>query len=411
MGTSEEVRRRPRGPWGGQWGGQWGGRLACVALLSLCAALAAFADAWRPAVAVLLIGPLLACARLGVRATLSTVAWTLALAVTAGTVRHFTPSPELAVEYVVLLIGGLVAIHISRAAAARTRRLHQLGEVAQATQAALLRPVDARFGDIDVHTRHHCAVDAATVGGDVYAVTNTPYGLRVFIGDVRGHDLDTVCVNAAVADGFRDLAYVTADLTELAVRLDARIAPALGPEDFVTAVFAEFASGEVRLVNCGHPPPLRVGAHPKFLTPVTCSLPLGLGCAPTQSRYWLQSGDRLLLYTDGLVEARDASGEEFPLFAHARKALARAVPWEALDVLYAEVTAHTGGPLRDDVALILCETGSAVSPASACANPASANPAPPAFEERGPGQRPGGSACSTPRGSAPDPAAQSPQGL
>ncbi|WP_406396818.1 PP2C family protein-serine/threonine phosphatase [Streptomyces sp. NBC_00626] len=384
--------------------------MPCVALLGLCAVLAAWADAWRPgrpAVAVLLIGPLLACARLGVRATLTTAAWALALAVTVGVVRHVGVGPQLAVEYLVLLVGGLAAVHIARRSAARSARLRQLREVAEVTQAALLRPVDARFGDIDVHTRHHCAVASATVGGDVYAVANTPYGLRVFIGDVRGHGLDAVRVNAEVADGFRDLAYVTADLTELARRLDARIAPVLGPEDFVTAVFAEFAPGEVRLVNCGHPPPLRLGAHPKVLNPVTCSLPLGLGCDPTQSRYWLQSGDRLLLYTDGLVEARDAQGREFPLFERAPWALSQTLPWEALDQLYAEVTAHTGGPLRDDVAMVLCESASAFGAHRA----APADSAPPAFEARGLGQRPSGSARPTPRGSAPDPAAQSPQGL
>ncbi len=302
---------------------RWGDRALCAALLVLSAALAACAGAGHPAhpaVAVLLIGPLLACARLGARATLTTAAWVLVLAVTVGVVRHVDAGPQLAVEYLVLLVGGLAAVHIAREAAACSSRLYRLGEVAQATQAALLRPVDARFGDIGVHTRHHCAVAPATVGGDVYAVAETPYGLRVFIGDVRGHGLDAVCVNAAAADGFRDLAYVTEDLTELAVRLDARLAPVLGPEDFVTAVFAEFAPGEVRLVNCGHPPPLRMGAHPKFLTPVTCSLPLDLGCTPARSRYWLQSGDRLLLYTDGLVEAWNASGEEFPLLDRARPA-------------------------------------------------------------------------------------------
>ncbi|MFZ3594466.1 PP2C family protein-serine/threonine phosphatase [Streptomyces sp. BH104] len=339
--------------------------MQCGALLGLCAVLAAGDGAWHPAhpaVAVLLIGPVLACARLGVRATLTTAAWALALAVAVGVVRHADAGPGLVVEYLVLLVGGLAAVHIARVSAARSARLRQLGAVAQATQAALLRPVDARFGDIDVHTRHHCALASATVGGDVYAVADTPYGLRVFIGDVRGHGLDAVCVNAAVADGFRDLAYVTADLTELAVRLDARVAPVLGPEDFVTAVFAEFAPGEVRLVNCGHPSPLRMGARPKFLDPVTCSLPLGLGCTPVQSRYWLQSGDRLLLYTDGLVEARDAEGGEFPLFERASRALSQALPWEALDQLYVEMTAHTDGPLRDDVAMVLCESGVANTP-------------------------------------------------
>ncbi|MFI5660479.1 hypothetical protein [Streptomyces sp. NPDC051684] len=130
---------------------RWGARAHCVAVLGLCAALAVGADAWQPAhpaVAVLLIGPLLACARLGVRPTLTTLAWVLALAGTAGAVLRVDTGPWLAVEYLVLFVGGLAAVRIARASAIRSW-LRRLGDVARAAQAALLRPVEARFGDID----------------------------------------------------------------------------------------------------------------------------------------------------------------------------------------------------------------------------------------------------------------------
>ncbi|WP_372349895.1 PP2C family protein-serine/threonine phosphatase [Streptomyces sp. KL116D] len=336
---------------------------ALCAVLCLCTALAAVTDAWRAAVAVLLIGPLLACAWLGVRATVAAVLWSVALAGVAGSVRHHTAYPALALEYLVLLVGGWVAIRVADLTATRAAALARATEVAEVAQGALLRPVSARIAGVDVSTRHHCPLSPETVGGDVYDIANTPYGLRVFIGDVRGHGLDAVRTAAAVAGGFRDLAYVTPRLTDLAVHLDARIAPDLGPEDFVTGIFAEFAPGEVRLVNCGHPAPLRVGAgRPTLLEPVAPARPLGLGTRPGQRRCWLQQGDRVLLYTDGLTEAKDAGGTDFPLLRSGASALTELRLPEALDALYAALTTHTGGgPLHDDVALVLCEQSASVT--------------------------------------------------
>ncbi|MFI7338016.1 PP2C family protein-serine/threonine phosphatase [Streptomyces sp. NPDC050085] len=339
---------------------------ALCAVLCLCTALAALTDAWRPAVAVLLIGPVLACAWLGVRATVVAVVWSVALAVAAGAVRRHVASPPLGVEYLVLLAGSCTAIQVAHRTAARAAALARVTEIARVAQGALLRPVSVRVGDVDVSTRHHCPTAPETVGGDVYDIAETPYGLRVFIGDVRGHGLDVVRTTAAVAGGFRDLAYVTPHLTDLAEQLDARIALDLGPEDFVTGLFAEFAPGELRLVNCGHPPPLRLGSgRPELLEPVQPARPLGLGACPGQRRYWLQQGDRVLFYTDGLTEARDASGVDFPLLQRGGDALGGLFLGDALDALYEALTEHTGAPIRDDVALVLCERSVSQGPGPA----------------------------------------------
>ncbi|WP_338696297.1 PP2C family protein-serine/threonine phosphatase [Streptomyces sp. Q6] len=358
MGGRDEGRRR----WRGAVPGPPGGMGALCAVLCLCTALTALVDAWRPAVAILLIGPVLACAWLGVRATVVAVVWSLALATVAVVVRRHAANPLLAVEYLVLLAGGCAAVRAAHRTAARTAALARVTDIARVAQGALLRPVSDRIGGIDVSTRHHCPTAPETAGGDVYDIANTPYGLRVFIGDVRGHGLDVVRTSATVAGAFRDLAYVTPHLTDLAAHLDARIAPDLGPEDFVTALFAEFAPGEIRLVNCGHPAPLRLGpTGPTLLEPLDPARPLGLGARPGQRRCWMQPGDRLLFYTDGLTEARDAGGVDFPLLEHGSAALGKEPHLsDALDALYAAVTAHTGGPLRDDVAFVLCEQAAAV---------------------------------------------------
>ncbi|MFJ9126787.1 PP2C family protein-serine/threonine phosphatase [Streptomyces sp. NPDC102340] len=325
---------------------------------------------WPPMIAPLLIVPLLAALRLDARCTAVAAVLAMVLALTVTVARDLILTPRAAVECLALLVGGALTVRLAMRDAVRATALSHATEIARVAEAAILRPVDARVGGIAVCTRHHCRVPGTTVGGDLYDVVHTPYGTRLFIGDVRGHGLDAVRITASALSGFRDLAYVTPELPDLVRELDARLAPYLGAEDFVTAVFAEFGPSEVKSVNCGHPPPLRLGSPPKLLEPHAACRPLGLGPEPEQSKYWLQPGDRLLFYTDGLSEARDRQGVEFPLEEAAADAASSTVrPDDFLDSLYEAVTTHTGGPLRDDVALILCEdvgsAGGRFSPAAA----------------------------------------------
>ncbi|MGW5868723.1 PP2C family protein-serine/threonine phosphatase [Streptomyces sp. NPDC055239] len=333
----------------------------------LLAVLGTSVGGWPTGVAVLLIGPLLACVWSSPRRTAVVVALTVLLAAGTGVVRRLLGAPGFALEFAVLVAGGILAVHNAARHARREAELTRVTEVACASQSALLRPLEAEVGGIEVCTRHHSPVRGASVCGDVYDVVHTPYGPRLFVGDVRGHGLEALRTTAAAMQAFRDLAYLTPCLADLATALDARLAPDLGPEDFVTAVIAEFAPGEVRLVNCGHPPPLRVGKQVRLLEPPQPALPLGLRTTPVPHRVYLQPGERLLFYTDGLSEARDGDGVEFPLLPRAAEALAEPSNSDALDALYAMAIEHTGRPLTDDVVLVLCRaTGVTEAPLTAC---------------------------------------------
>jgi hypothetical protein len=139
----------------------------------------------------------------------------------------------------------------------------------------------------------------------------------------------------------------------LAGELDRRLSGELGPEDFVTLVLAEFGPGEVRLVNCGHHPPLRIGDHLDPLTPPSPTPPIGLDPDPVLHRARLRADERLLFYTDGLLEARDPSGEMFALDDRVRAALTELTLSEALAKLLGLVFEHTSGALSDDLVLVL----------------------------------------------------------
>ncbi|MER5258362.1 PP2C family protein-serine/threonine phosphatase [Streptomyces sp. NPDC002855] len=345
-----------------------GGLLALALGVSfLFAVLGTSVSGWPTGVAVLLIGPVLAGVWSSARRTAVVAGWTLLLATGTGVLRRLVGTPGFCLEFVVLLAGGVLAVHNAARHAEREAALARVTEVACASQSALLQPLTVEVGGIEVCTRHHSPVREASVCGDLYDVVHTPYGPRLFVGDVRGHGLEALRTTAAAMRAFRDLAYLTPGLAELATALDARLAADLGPEDFVTAVLAEFAPGEVRLVNCGHPPPLRVGKQVRLLEPPQPALPLGMRTTPLPHRVYLQPGERLLFYTDGLSEARDGDGVDFPLLPRAAEALAEPSNSDALDALYAMVIEHTGRPLTDDVVLVLCRaTGVTEAPLTAC---------------------------------------------
>ena len=136
------------------------------------------------------------------------------------------------------------------------------------------------------------------------------------------------------------------------------IRPHLGEEDFVTGgAGPDRPSGELTVVNCGHHPPLlRHCGDLQPLTGTTAALPLGLEDDFTAFTASWSPGDRLLLYTDGLVESRDQHGEFLPESEIATALLAADCD-QALDTLITAVHRHTGGHGHDDMALLLLEHG------------------------------------------------------
>jgi serine phosphatase RsbU (regulator of sigma subunit) len=104
-----------------------------------------------------------------------------------------------------------------------------------------------------------------------------------------------------------------------------------------------------------HPAPLLVrGGRATELGPPEPAPPLGLGPRPEPLRLTLVLGDRILLYTDGVSEAR-ARGGFFPLQAAAAFALVSADLEAGLESLWAELQRHVAGQFHDDVALLLIE--------------------------------------------------------
>jgi hypothetical protein len=241
--------------------------------------------------------------------------------------------------------------------AARERELARVRSVAAAAQQALLRPVPRRFGPLRVAVRYVAAAAEARIGGDLYEVLPTPYGTRMLLGDVRGKGLSAVEAAVDVLGVFRDAAQTEGDLTVVARRMDGVLARRPGGEEFVTAVLVSVPDqGPTAIVNCGHPPPLLRDAsgavaevHPPAYAPPLALLSL-VGGAYTARTIGFRPGELLLLYTDGVSEARDGSDRFYPLLERVTGMRADD-PETLLDELLDDVRAYAGA-LNDDAAVL-----------------------------------------------------------
>lgn len=338
-----------------------------VGLLVSITASAVLVHAAGPGVvaaAWLAVGPLLASLVLSPRVTAVLAGWTLVLGVGLGLAE---PRPlRMAVSHLsvlMLLAAFAVANAVLRAAA--QRRLGQVRAVARVAQSALLREVPAAVTAGRLASRYVSASAEARVGGDVLEVVADPVHPRWLVGDTRGKGLPAVRLASIAMTSFRDAcAQPGLSLTEVARVVDQSVTRAASDEDFVTAVFAELdPGGWLQLVTCGHPPPLRLAADGELraLTPRTYATPLGLHPDLQPSTFSVSAGDRLLFYTDGLLEARDREGRYFRL-EDCLDALRHLDLQAAVDGLLDRLLSHTRRKLDDDVALLLLEAASPAWP-------------------------------------------------
>ncbi|MGY4391039.1 PP2C family protein-serine/threonine phosphatase [Streptomyces virginiae] len=302
--------------------------------------------------------------------TLWATALTGGLAVCAVFVLHILNGTSWKVEALtelvtVLTVAGL-ALLINRMVRRSGERLASARGIAEAAQRAVLPKPAERIGGLHVSAWYEAAQADAFIGGDLYAVQETPYGVRLAVGDVRGKGLGAVEAVAVVLGAFREAAETEPTLEALAQRLERALAregtrrdSLDAVEGFTTCVLGEVppGAGVLRLLNRGHPEPLLLHANGELavLAPAEPALPLGmgeLGGRPDLVQEWaFPAGTTLLLYTDGLTEARDGAGDFYDPAARLRGRIFPG-PQALLSALSSDVRRHTGGGATDDMALL-----------------------------------------------------------
>lgn len=150
-------------------------------------------------------------------------------------------------------------------AAKRRSRLHgdlvRTREIASVAQQAVVQPVPSRMGPLTLATGYLSATRGAAVGGDLYGAVAVPWGVRLVIGDVRGHGLAAIGTVSAALGVFREAAHDEPSLSGVLRRLErgfgrVRSAGAEGAEEFLTVLLLEVRpDGSVSALSCGHPWP------------------------------------------------------------------------------------------------------------------------------------------------------------
>ncbi|MFF7755190.1 PP2C family protein-serine/threonine phosphatase [Streptomyces sp. NPDC007971] len=208
---------------------------------------------------------------------------------------------------------------------------------------------------------------AYDIGGDAFDHSVVKNLLHTMILDGMGHDLTAGLTTSVAMAAARNTRRSGGDPADVVAAVDQAIAQWL-PDHFCTGVLCRLdaETGVLRWVNCGHPPPLLIRAE-RVLAGVLDSSPqppIGLaGLLAPEARQvhetTLEPGDCVLLYTDGVLEARDADGAEFGLDRFTdfiiRSSAAGQRPAEVLRLLIHAILDYQRNQLRDDVTILLFE--------------------------------------------------------
>lgn len=285
-------------------------------------------------------------------------------------------------DFILVALGGALATLVCVVRVRGERRALYMRDVANTIRRTVLRPLPKGWGGLE-HAGFYLSADTrARVGGDFYDIQPGPHGTRVFVGDVQGKGLKAVETAAVLLGTFREAGYHEPGLGAVADRLETRMLRHyaydldLGRADgdrFATAVLLGFPADDtdiVEVVIFGHEPPLAVGSDGVRVLPVVAGLPLGYRDLapgmPLVQRVPVGPSETLLLFTDGVTEARDSGGRFYPLADEVQRAVAadpyNAIPARLVALVRDGTLRHSGGRLADDTTAFAVRRIRAVRP-------------------------------------------------
>jgi serine phosphatase RsbU (regulator of sigma subunit) len=189
------------------------------------------------------------------------------------------------------------------------------------------------------------------IGGDFFDAVNTDDGLTVVLADVSGKGVSAAILASTLQGMIYSQLSAGMKLVDIVTAVNSYFTHKEIGEKYATLVIAKLQrDGELEYVNCGHVPPLLV-CNGEVIRPEHGNLPVGLMADATyeSDRFQLHAGDRLVLVTDGVTEAENASGE---FFDNHRLEKVAAESGNLEQILAAVSAFCAGTPLSDDCTVV-----------------------------------------------------------
>jgi serine phosphatase RsbU (regulator of sigma subunit)/PAS domain-containing protein len=240
----------------------------------------------------------------------------------------------------------------------RARLVSVLREAVTSLQAAVLPVSFPTVPGLDVGALYRSASEVAQVGGDFYDLFTLEGGrVAAVIGDVCGKGVAAARHTVRIRYELRTLLEEDRPPGRVLAAFNRRVQEEFVADEYATLLLLVLdpATGAVSWSSAGHPPPLLTGPTPRTLA-FAGSLPVGLfpDATYTTSRFTLPPGRCVVLYTDGVVEARNPERQEFGTEGLEAATTAVAASAAAVaEVVLKQVQSHTGGHLDDDAAVLV----------------------------------------------------------
>ena len=304
------------------------------------------------------IAPLIVCASLPPKGTAVFAVIAIVLGFASSWWNHSTGASVQIPRAIDLVLVAGAGVLVSGARVQREAQLRRISALAAVAQRAILPALPERISWVTITARYEAAGDDALVGGDLYDCYVGEGMTRLVIGDARGKGVAAVEQAARVIRAFRQAAASAPMLPDVAEQMSRYLSEFItDPEEFVTALLLEIREPDhISVVSCGHPVPVHI-TPAGVVTDVamTAGLPLGWGGSYSPTCLEWDVGDRLLLFTDGLIEARNAAGE-FLALPDISALVADGTIDDAADAVLAGLHRHVpGGRLADDLALVVVQ--------------------------------------------------------
>ena len=236
---------------------------------------------------------------------------------------------------------------------------HHISEMLQ--QVLIPSHVPYNMYGISIATRYQAALEEARVGGDFYDIFELGEGkIGVLIGDVAGKGLQAAIRVAAARHSIRSYAYLDLSPGKVMTLVNAAlIREDTDPSNLLTAFFAivDAPNGTITYSSAGHEPPVVCNVDKNIEELQVTGAMLGVieDAEYSERVYKLRSGDSVVMFTDGITEARRDSSDFFDkegIIKHLMRCC-DAPPEDIASALLEAATLYAGGSLQDDAAIVV----------------------------------------------------------